>query len=274
MAAAATAPQPPKASSDGLAVIHVALFRMATRSLAEAYRILGYRTHHGIDDILGSPWDLIEHAAEATWPDVPNARPRPRFTRADWDAVWAAEFDIVTDLACPFVDQLIAAYPDAKIVVVQRDFDSWWASYQAGVLDKLFAPTQQVIVFLLSYVIGTRAAHAMFKVNYGLFGARSLSEIETNARETYDRYYRTVRDAVPAERRLEYTMGDGWEPLCKFLGKEVPDMPFPRLNDNKYRKEKQTQGQWMVFGDSFKKLAPWVLGPAAVVAVGYAVGYM
>lgn len=25
-------------------------------------------------------------------------------------------------------------------------------------------------------------------------------------------------------------MEDGWEPLCEFLGKEVPDEPFPHLN--------------------------------------------
>jgi hypothetical protein len=23
----------------------------------------------------------------------------------------------------------------------------------------------------------------------------------------------------------------GWEPLCKFLGKPVPDVPFPHMND-------------------------------------------
>lgn len=26
-------------------------------------------------------------------------------------------------------------------------------------------------------------------------------------------------------------MGDGWEPLCEFLGKPVPDEPFPWVND-------------------------------------------
>lgn len=81
-------------SDDGLLVIHVALFRMATRSLAHAYRLLGYKVHHAHDAdnlLYGNPWPLIEEAAEATWPDVPNARPRPRFTRRDWDRIWGAE---------------------------------------------------------------------------------------------------------------------------------------------------------------------------------------
>ena len=35
---------------------------------------------------------------------------------------------------------------------------------------------------------------------------------------------------VPEDRLLEWRVGDGWEPLCKFLGKEIPDEPFPHVN--------------------------------------------
>ncbi|KAM6537998.1 hypothetical protein FALCPG4_003887 [Fusarium falciforme] len=39
-------------------------------------------------------------------------------------------------------------------------------------------------------------------------------------------------DAVmgPKERLLEWSVEDGWEPLCEFLGKPVPDEPFPHEN--------------------------------------------
>jgi hypothetical protein len=238
----------------GLVIIHVALFRMATQSLAEAYRILGYKTHHGVEDILGNPWDEIEQAAEATWPTVPNARARSRFTRSDWDNLWGNNYDIVTDLACPFTDQLIQAYPDAKVVIVQRDFDSWWNSYQVGVLDKLFSPSQQIFVFLIRIVIRSRAAEAMLKVNYGFFKATNVPEIHANARVVYDEYYRKIRATIPAEKRLEYTIGDGWEPLCAFLGKDVPDMPFPRLNDSRSRSESQRKGEIMVLLNSARKV--------------------
>ena len=36
---------------------------------------------------------------------------------------------------------------------------------------------------------------------------------------------------VPKERLLEMDLQDGWEPLCKFLGKPIPDEPFPRSNE-------------------------------------------
>ena len=29
---------------------------------------------------------------------------------------------------------------------------------------------------------------------------------------------------------MVYNIKDGWEPLCKFLGVEVPDKPFPHEN--------------------------------------------
>ena len=40
-----------------------------------------------------------------------------------------------------------------------------------------------------------------------------------------------IRGKVPKERLLEWYVEDGWEPLCKFLGKEIPKVPFPRAND-------------------------------------------
>lgn len=35
---------------------------------------------------------------------------------------------------------------------------------------------------------------------------------------------------LPSERLLEWSAPDGWEPLCEFLGKPVPDEPFPNGN--------------------------------------------
>ncbi|KAF7588328.1 hypothetical protein BBP40_005894 [Aspergillus hancockii] len=40
-----------------------------------------------------------------------------------------------------------------------------------------------------------------------------------------------IRGLVPKERLLEWSVEDGWEPLCKFLDKSILDKPFPRVND-------------------------------------------
>ncbi|KAH7029547.1 uncharacterized protein B0I36DRAFT_325976 [Microdochium trichocladiopsis] len=219
----------------GLRVIHAGLYRTGTMSIARAYERLGYKTHHvSTVNPVKTPWVSVEHAAEATWPSIPGldpSRPRPRYTRADWDAAWG-EYDIVTDLVSPFAPQLIEAYPDAKVVVVQRDFDPWWASMQGTIFMFLDEPDAAIKRFVGGVLLGIRGGHAMRKILLGFFGVERKEDItEVVARAKYDEYYAQIRKMVPPERRLEYRLGDGWEPLCAFLGKDVPDEPFPRLND-------------------------------------------
>jgi Sulfotransferase domain len=50
--------------------------------------------------------------------------------------------------------------------------------------------------------------------------------------EVFDKHNQTVRESVPADRLLVYEVKQGWEPLCKFLDVDVPDEPFPHLNDS------------------------------------------
>ncbi len=49
--------------------------------------------------------------------------------------------------------------------------------------------------------------------------------------ETFNRQLAEVRAAVPQERLLVFSIGDGWAPLCDFLNVSAPDTPFPRMND-------------------------------------------
>lgn len=39
-----------------------------------------------------------------------------------------------------------------------------------------------------------------------------------------------IKNVVPKEKLLVFHPKDGWEPLCKFLGKPVPEGPFPKVN--------------------------------------------
>ena len=39
-----------------------------------------------------------------------------------------------------------------------------------------------------------------------------------------------VKSVVPKEDLLIWNLKDGWEPLCNFLGKEIPDGPIPHEN--------------------------------------------
>jgi hypothetical protein len=265
---AATESPPKKATDDGLLIINASLFRSATKSMALAYQILGFKTHHGLlEKVTDTPWVSLEKAAEATWPSAPNARPQARFTREDWDELWGNKYDAVTDLASPFALELIESYPNAKVVIVQRDFESWWPSFQTEILDRvMIQPMATINGFLGLYLMGIPAVQAMRKIHFGFFGAKSHAGIRERARSAYDAYYRDVRAAVPAERKLEYQISDGWEPLCQFLGVDVPDVPFPRDNHSALHEQEAKARMWLLWTYSAKVAVPVLLGLVAVWA--------
>ena len=39
-----------------------------------------------------------------------------------------------------------------------------------------------------------------------------------------------LKTRVPKDKLLIWNVKDGWEPVCRFLKKEVPKVPFPQLN--------------------------------------------
>ena len=40
-----------------------------------------------------------------------------------------------------------------------------------------------------------------------------------------------IKKMIPSDRLLIFNVKQGWEPLCQFLEKPVPDTPFPHVND-------------------------------------------
>ncbi|KAJ1326890.1 Sulfotransferase domain-containing protein [Microdochium nivale] len=274
----------PKKGGPGLQIIHASLFRMGTMSMATAYRTLGYSVHHGLlENMTDAPWALLERAAEATYPALltsssPSTTP-PKHIRTDWDAIWGDRYDVATDLSCPFTHELAAAYPDAKIVIVQRGFDQWWPSFASQMRDTaLPMPQAAVASHVLWYFLRCRAGFAVRKMLAGMFdlpagvggGAAQLDE--ACARRCYDEYFRRLRDEIAPERRLEFDPGrDGWGPLCGFLGVPVPkgedgeEVEFPFVNTRASHKEETTRRRIAIFKPALK-------AALAFVVVGVAIG--
>ena len=61
----------------------------------------------------------------------------------------------------------------------------------------------------------------------------------------YKAHNAAVKALVPKERLLIYRIGDGWEPICKFLGKPIPGM-VPRLNFSHWKRLKIVHVYWVV----------------------------
>lgn len=58
-------------------------------------------------------------------------------------------------------------------------------------------------------------------------------DIAKNAKAVYSRHYAELEAELREQGRpwLDWTVEDGWEPLCEFLGKPVPDVEFPNENN-------------------------------------------
>jgi hypothetical protein len=65
-----------------------------------------------------------------------------------------------------------------------------------------------------------------------------------------ERWNEQVKQTVPADRLLVWDPKEGWEPLCEFLGVEVPPEPLPHTNDTASFREG-------VLGGSLQMLNEW-----------------
>jgi hypothetical protein len=240
--------------------------------VATAYRILGYDdVHHGLETIFTSPQDyeVFQRAADATFPFLPTYTGVP-FTRADWDEVFG-RCEAVTDVASFFAPQLIEAYPEAKVVLVVRDEEAWLRSTRQS-LTELFTPFAVWFSRWVEPALGSYVGPGAWRFHAGWFRADTLEGAMANALGLYREHNETIRRMVPPERLLEFRLADGWAPLCEFLGKEVPDVPFPRVNEAAQFQEMKPRILAMHWA-SFKRIYGWKIVAGSVVALGMVARY-
>ncbi|KAK2040678.1 hypothetical protein LZ31DRAFT_557664 [Colletotrichum somersetense] len=258
-------------------VLCVGMLRTGTNSLAAALGELGFKhIFHGLDSHeKPSHWAFFERAATATWPEV-NAKglsPAPKpFTREDWDELFGV-YDALTDLSCFWAMELIEAYPDAKVILTERDFDKWFESFDSEVLQRLFGPWVELVLKGVGLVLGNRAGFAMQKTISGFFGgARTLGELRRRAPEVLSYHNERIKAHVAAERLLVYRVGkDGWQPLCKFLDKEVPEgKEFPHVNDQRSHQTEHARLRRKFLAQAMKQVLPYV----AVTVLAWVVGWV
>jgi hypothetical protein len=150
----------------------------------------------------------------------------------DWTAFFADFQSAVDWPASRFYKQLMALYPDAKVLLNVRDPEAWYESmlktvYPASRMG-LSAPAESILA-RMGRMIDTLSWQPLF---HGRF------EDKPYALSVFERHNQEVQDYVPADRLLVWDVKEGWEPLCRFLGVAVPDTPFPHLHDTEtFRKQ-------------------------------------
>lgn len=211
-----------------LEVLSLGLPRTGTASMARALTILGFgHVAHG--------FDLLDSEAYVRrWDRAVDANTRPGadpFKRVDWDELLGS-CGAVTDMPCAFFwRELCAAYPDAKVVLVQRDEDKWAKSFQDAVVTNMFSPSGKFARLVLEPMLGSPLGPFTMKMLAVFLGADTEAGMRNAMRETYRKHYSQIRAELPEERVLNYELGTGWKPLCDFLGKPIPEEEFPWINE-------------------------------------------
>jgi hypothetical protein len=162
-----------------------------------------------------------------------------------------------------FAEELIAAYPEAKVVLTIRDPDSWWRSYSNTAI-----PSQKGPIGLNQWLEPRAAAElrAFWRFVWGIMLGTPFPTPEA-AKARFVAYYEDVRRMVPEERLLEYRVGEGWDRLCKFLGKSVPAEPFPRVNDTQaYLEQIKRRNIAILRQAAFKYFTPAIVVAAGMIA--------
>ena len=224
-------------------VLGVGFGRTGTKSLQEALQILGYPCYH-MFELMARKEHLERWAAHAR-----GEAPPPLGTVFE---SFSASVDFPV---CTYYEEVQREHPDVKVVLTTRDPERWYKSwlaletFMAGLPMRAFAAVFHPTRMILQVHRGT-ILERVFKGDLS----------KGNVLATMERHNEAVRERVPKGQLLEFQVTQGWGPLCEFLGKEVPDVPFPHSNegDGEFWKRFRT-GVW-------EFAAPLVGASLAVVA--------
>jgi len=231
-----------------LKVIGAGFGRTGTLSLYTALNALGFPCYH--------MFEVLRNKANTThldfWCAVANA---PEGKQFDWEEVFARYTAAVDNPACCVWRELAAAYPEAKVILTQhpRGPDAWYES----TIDTIYFTENKWQFRVLEWT--TPFGRKMGDMSRKLIWQRSLrGTMDDRARAIarYKAYVEEVKAAFPPERLLVFSVDQGWEPLCRFLGVPVPAEPFPNVNDRAQIK---------------KVIAGMTMGAYAIIAGGIVV---
>ena len=120
--------------------------------------------------------------------------------------------------------ELISAYPTAKVILNLRPRDEWYRSIVNSVDAKMRNWSSYIMCKFDPEL--TKIHRCWSKAN----GHEFRWDLARNAEAVYDEHAALVRGAALEREFLEFDPHQGWEPLCRFLSKEVPKTPFPSGN--------------------------------------------
>ena len=194
--------------------------RSGSTSLAQALQILGYTpfagmAHNYFRDNRFALWDEAISARSTTTP----------FSRADFEK-FLGPYDAVSGWSAAILaEDLVKAYPDAKVVLATREPGEWERSWRETVVatERWWRRWRWILP-----VCGglEREFRRNAETSFDAWSGADPFDGERQ-RGVYVAHNEKVRALVPEERLLEMDFKGDWGALCRFLGTDVPKEPYP-----------------------------------------------
>ncbi len=205
-------------------VIGVGFGRTGTASLQTALNQLGFGPCYHAGELFAAPENLECWIAAARGERDAWRQPlRGYRSTTDWPTV-------------AFWRELTEAYPNAKVILTTREAGEWFESLDQTILQTM--RTGWIPGHVAEMFGGPRKAVELAEVSIRLsrevmipLSFEGRADDRDHVIACYTRHNADVRQAILAERLLEFQVDQGWEPLCAFLGVPVPGLSFPHVND-------------------------------------------
>ena len=204
--------------------------RTGTTTLKKCLETLGYTKTYHMKELLVNPHNLHY------W-----KRLRETGT-TDWEGLYNG-YQATVDFPCyPWYKEHMERYPDAKVILTIRDFESWYKSVSSTVFTAGPQTPAEKIKMLGKLLVSSRARNVVkcikfFKSYFFEEALQGKFADKEYVRAFWEGHIASVKEHVPEDKLLVYDVRDGWGPLCEFLGKPIPEEELPHLNKKENFKE-------------------------------------
>lgn len=197
--------------------------RTGSQSVMKAFEILGYNSTSGAD------FQFVP-AVRKKWMDWSKGGSfEPALNHLMEQGVTATTADWPASCAWK---ELLQRFPNAKVILFThpKGAEGWLRSFESAAkyysCNGVFRPG----MFTDWLEFGIKFFHGSMANVTADIPIPFTDDLRAKLLDAYAEDNAEIRKTVPAERLLEYTVTEGWEPLCAYLGKPVPDVPFPNID--------------------------------------------
>ena len=150
----------------------------------------------------------------------------------DWEKIYSGYGACLDFPSCNYYQELMEAYPEAKVILTVRDDESWIKSWNVLNNQILNSFTFKFLAKIpnTSFYLQKQIHNEMI---LGIRGAFQGAKNDEERKNKFNEWNQSVIDYVPKDRLLVYQVKEGWGPICNLLNVPVPDMSFPYLNKTK-----------------------------------------